>query len=387
MCNVLMNNELNGVEIYFESKPEKNVLELMKGNGYRWNVKKSCWYAKQNDNTLEIAEKIKGEKIENNIVNSIEKKSNSKDIDLWSLTRYEKVDRDIIYDKKVIASELRKHFKTRFPFVKFSIRTKGNSIITEIKSSPFEKDSVYLKAIQEYCIKYTSDYNYDNSDIMSDYYDVNFYGGHFDIDYDYIQTEVNNNILNSMRKFDEELLKEEERIKAEEEKRQLEYEKQVAENEKKYIERKKQEQSQTQYINNNIEVVELNENDQYIIKKVHFGRLNKQNDIEDYEKQISKGDFYNEDVKITKEIYFKDKVSLDYFKHMLLSDFDFIKGTGGSYTDDERIDTIQDYYKMTNEEQQTVNWITLGVAIYYNDNLEFIVNAEGYSYSRYVGLI
>lgn len=45
---------------------------------------------------------------------------------------------------------------------------------------------------------------------------------------------------------------------------------------------------------------------------------------------------------------------------MLLHDFDFLAGTGGSYT---------------------------GVAIYFNNKLQFVVDAQGYSYVRYVGLV
>lgn len=56
MCTVALNNELNGVELYFNSKPEMSTLESLKSVGYRWHRTKKCWYAKQNQRTMAIAE-------------------------------------------------------------------------------------------------------------------------------------------------------------------------------------------------------------------------------------------------------------------------------------------------------------------------------------------
>ena len=54
----LLNNEQNGVEIYFDEKPGEVVRDELKANKFRWNKRKSCWYAKQNENTLALAEKL-----------------------------------------------------------------------------------------------------------------------------------------------------------------------------------------------------------------------------------------------------------------------------------------------------------------------------------------
>ena len=56
MCKVILNNELNGVELYFEGKPMVEVLNNLKDNKFRWNRTKKCWYAKQNENTIKVAE-------------------------------------------------------------------------------------------------------------------------------------------------------------------------------------------------------------------------------------------------------------------------------------------------------------------------------------------
>lgn len=51
----VMNEELNGVEIYFFVYPISGTKETLKKNGFRWNHKKACWYAKQSLMTNEVA--------------------------------------------------------------------------------------------------------------------------------------------------------------------------------------------------------------------------------------------------------------------------------------------------------------------------------------------
>jgi hypothetical protein len=66
MCRMMLNEKLNGVELYFDGKPSAGVLTDLKTNGYRWNGKKICWYAKQNENTLEIAKTYSNSDIKTN---------------------------------------------------------------------------------------------------------------------------------------------------------------------------------------------------------------------------------------------------------------------------------------------------------------------------------
>ena len=86
---------------------------------------------------------------------------------LWTLYK--------ILDTKEIAAIVRKHIKPRFPMCKFSVRSDYNSIDVDLLASPFEKDSDELNAIVHYIYVFVESYNYDNSDIMTDYFDVNFY--------------------------------------------------------------------------------------------------------------------------------------------------------------------------------------------------------------------
>lgn len=56
MTTYRINEELNGIEITFESKPADDIRSTLKENGFRWHRAKGLWYAKQNAQRLELAE-------------------------------------------------------------------------------------------------------------------------------------------------------------------------------------------------------------------------------------------------------------------------------------------------------------------------------------------
>lgn len=390
MCKVLLNEKLKGIELFFEGKPTQEVREEMKVNGFRWNVKKLCWYAKQTEKAIQLGEKLQGQKIEVAPSTAITKKINS--IDLWNLIQ---IDRNIKNDSslanKEIAKEVRTYLKNRFPFVKFSIRTRSSgytgSIDCNIVASPFEKDSCYLEAIKEYCKNYLNSYNWNDSDLMTDYYSVNFYGGYFKVDYNYTQTGADEEIKKAIKNFDIKKI-EAEKIEAEKEAQDYkEYQAKQEESERQYLIRFEQEKKDNEYINNNVEVVEIAENKQYYILQAKFANLNKNQSIEQYEEEINKNDYELNNIKITRELHFKDTEALNLYNNSFLTYFDFIEGTGGSYTEDLRVNTMEDYSKMTDSEKKSVEWLLKGIAVYYNNELQYVIDAQGFNYARYVGLI
>lgn len=384
MCKVLLNEKLNGVELYFEEKPAGTVLADLKANGYRWNGKKLCWYAKQSEETLKVANTYSegSKEVETASLRKINK------IDLFELTTYTEVEREKNYNTKEIAKEIRTHLKARFKFIKFSVTSKDRISVT-IKSTPFEKDSIYLKAIQEYVDKLVESYNFCTCyDPYGDYgSSYNFYFFGCRIDYDYIQVEATQEIIEAMKQFDIKVAEAEELKRAEEEKQYQEYLIKMEQEKKEAEERQKQIKADKEYINDNIEVVDLEEGNQYFVKNAYFANLNKNNTLERYQEEVSKGDYYLNTLKVTREVHFKDLKSYNLYINMLLHDFDFIDGTGGSYTDDLRINSMTDYYNMTSEEQKTIEWLLKGVAVYIDNELMFVVDAQGYCYARYVGLV
>lgn len=245
MLNITLNTEKNGIELRFDTKPNTDVITAIKEAGFRWSGKQRMWYAKQNDETVALANQISESE------GSFEYKPKTEtNIDLWSLTRTEGIEDNYgktrITNTKEIAANIRKHLRNRFSMCKWSVTSDYNSIRVELLESPFSRNSEALKAIVNYAYAYAQSWNYDNSDSMTDYFDVNFYGVYKNdiVNYNYNQreckpneTELETDFLVKKSEFDAEQKKQdEERIKkaVEESKiRQAEYEKAEAERQKK----------------------------------------------------------------------------------------------------------------------------------------------------------
>lgn len=383
MCKMLLNEELNGVELYFEGKPAATVLKDLKANGYRYNGKKVCWYAKQNEESLKIANIYSEGSKE---VAAAAKKSNK--IDLFDLTTFAEVERSKNYNTKEIAKEIRTAIKARFKFIKFSVTSKDRINVT-IKAAPFAADSIYLKAVQKYVDKLVDSYNFCTCyDPYGDYgSSYNFYFFGCKVDYDFVQNEPTAELIEAMKDYDIKAAEAEELKRAEEERQYKEYLKEQEELRKAAEERQAREKEEKEYIYNNIEVIDIEESQEYFVKNAQFAHLNKNNTLDQYKKEVEAGAYYLNTLKVEKEVHFKDLKSLKLFENMLLDDFDFIDHTGGSYTKDLRINSMSDYYNMTEEERESVQWILKGIGVYYNNELIFVIDAQGYSYARYVGLI
>lgn len=61
---LVLNNEHNGIELYFGEKPNKNIIDMLKVNKFRWHSVKKCWFAKNTDKNMLVANNIKAGKIE-----------------------------------------------------------------------------------------------------------------------------------------------------------------------------------------------------------------------------------------------------------------------------------------------------------------------------------
>ncbi|MCM3387296.1 hypothetical protein M3649_04005 [Ureibacillus chungkukjangi] len=58
-----LNEEKNGIEIYFTDKPEEEIRNLLKASGFRWSKYNKCWYAKQSEKTNRLAEQLSNSKV------------------------------------------------------------------------------------------------------------------------------------------------------------------------------------------------------------------------------------------------------------------------------------------------------------------------------------
>lgn len=57
---VEFNAELDGIEVYFTSKPSQETRDALKAAGYRWHSVKKCWFAKRSEERLQALKKIEG---------------------------------------------------------------------------------------------------------------------------------------------------------------------------------------------------------------------------------------------------------------------------------------------------------------------------------------
>ncbi len=52
------NNECNGIEIYFYSKPNEAVRDQLKANYWKWHATKKCWFRRYSSANMRFAEQI-----------------------------------------------------------------------------------------------------------------------------------------------------------------------------------------------------------------------------------------------------------------------------------------------------------------------------------------
>lgn len=387
MLEITLNNEKNGIEIKFDSKPETAILTSLKDIGFRWSPKLKIWYAKKSEERMEYVKSLEYSSSPSIKGRAEECEKENKVYDLWKNTRTDEIENNFelyhIYDTKEIASIIRKHLKERFPFCKWSVRSSLNSIDLSLKSSPWEKENDEVKAIVHYAYIFAQSYNYNNSDSMTDYFDVNFYGvyEHSIVDYDYQKREETVAEYNISREFqkNKEAWEKEEQIRKEKEfeEYQAKREKEEAEYKKLYEENK----VRHSIIEENAMIKEVD----YFVLNLEDTGINKLDNLESY---------HNEEFREITEKLVNCKVSrevhlspehFEMFSKLLLDDWSFLEHMGGSYYDDKRINSMIDYEKMDKEERKTVEWYSCDcVAIFSGTELKIVVDPQGYNYARYV---
>lgn len=383
--DIALNEEKNGIELRFDGKPEAEVIEALKSNGFRWSGKQKMWFAKQTDERIQFVNSLNG----GEVISSMAKNKAKKQVyDLWDITRTDGIPNNFelykIYDTKEIAAIVRKHIKPRFPMCKFSVKSDHNSIEIDLLASPFVKNSDELNAIVHYVYVFTQSYNYDNSDSMTDYFDVNFYGVYESsiVSYRYEQTEMTENIKGMVTAFQQKKAEWEqaEAIRKEQEYqarvKQMEIDRQIA------AEEAEKEKSDKEAIEDG--AVVINCESPYYILDLRSPHLNKFCTIYEANAEIKKGEFKIEVCQITREVHMSEEL-YEKFKILLLRGYSFLARMGGTATLDNRIMEMLDYEHMDEDERNTVEFFSCNcVAIYCENELMFVCNPEGYDYARYI---
>ena len=109
MLNINFNQEKNGIEIRFDTKPSEEMLSNLKLNGFRWSGKQKMWYAKQNDQRMNFVNSI-GDTSEVKSSAAKERKKTENTYSLWDMTRTDDIENNFekfhIYNTKDIAAKM-----------------------------------------------------------------------------------------------------------------------------------------------------------------------------------------------------------------------------------------------------------------------------------------
>lgn len=82
-----LNQEMNGIEVYFSEKPSGEVIETLKLNGFRWS-KRGFWYTKQTDERLELVKSLTGTNDSEETETSITESISYPEIDIDDIEQY-----------------------------------------------------------------------------------------------------------------------------------------------------------------------------------------------------------------------------------------------------------------------------------------------------------
>ncbi len=385
MYELFVNEKVNKVELKFDGVPSAEIRAIIKEHGFWWSSRKKMWSARINDVTRNIG----------NLIPDMEGKIEVHELptfDLWEATRIDDNLNNLTEENKYeplknVTALIRKHLKERFPMCKFSVRTEGHSSMDiTLKSSPFAKNSDELNAIIHYTYIFAKSYNWNNSDSMTDYFDVRFYGVYESsiLDrYDYVQTEPTVKIVNICELFQKKKSEWETQETAREEREFQEFQRQM---EQRKSEREKLEKIREENYKK-VENAAVVEDVDYTIFGAKMSYSGKHNTIEQYMEDCEEGNFEREICEIKRKVSF-DRESYNLFCNMLLNEWSFLAGTGGTRTYDNRVQVRMDYDRMSPEERKTVEWVYHNCVIVYCENeKKFIIDAEGFGYARYVALI
>lgn len=447
MAKINLNNDLNGIEIIFEAKPNGATLEGLKACGFRWHNVKKLWYAKQTPERLALAESLTDGQpapvadlapVAYNLENLGENSPHLYGAELAAAIREELKKRGvkgvtvrarkITYDTgitltiKATAADFVsiEEALQRFTYCDFlnavsrwnGLYTNGRYITeSDLYAMTDEEREEARRVYVGECIKkyyefrfgnnwnnkradfwelttaffekcraaylIANQWNYNNSDSMTDYYDVGYY---LDID---------------VKKSDDFTPREEmtETDRATLEKEREEESRQEAEARAKYEEeRKAAEEARAKYdaweaeavneIYNDITIEDLTEAE-YITNLA--GGIGKEATLDELRETINESGPRSQDAVITRKIYFTSENAFNNFSKLFMYDFDFVAKMGGTATDDIRLTDAETLYKLTPEQRETIKFYNNNcVGVYLNNTLQLVINPEGFTYSRYV---
>lgn len=443
MCKINLNQELNGIELSFESKPDKATLDSIKAQGFRWNGRKMVWYAKQTADRLTFAESL------GQIENKTATKPGKINLDNLGADPYEngelaKAIREALKKRGVKGCTVRggwsgytrsatvtvkaqpedfasvEEFKLRYTYNEFvfDMANHGRYIGGGVDGLEYgwlysdmfeqlteaEKEKVYnLYCLYEiahrhdfntyhrerknypqfttaFCEKLdavfqiANQWNYNHSDIMTDYFDVGYY---LDINIKADEIEPREKMTDEER----EALKAER--EAEEARRAAELEEWKRQEEERAEAariREEERKEREELVYNNIRVEDLEESEQLYIWGLRGG-YGKECNIEEVKEDMTEQEH---EAVIDRKIIFNNREAYEAFTAELLNDWLFLSGKGGTASEDVRITEEKTIYQMNEEQRESIRFYCCNcVGIYLDNELLLVIDPQGFSYARY----
>ena len=432
MCKININQELNGIELSFESKPEAATLDEIKKQGFRWNRNKKIWYAKQTADRLTFAQSL-GEIEETPATdNGINLDGLGSDFcghyggaELTKAIREDLKRRGVKgctvrvshYDSITVTVKASpadftsiEEFQKRYSFSEFSCDIEchglytGDSWCYSLEGLTDEEKNEKYNNYCRYEIEHRHDYNnyhrerknypqyttafcekleavylianqwnYDNSDPMTDYFDRGYY---LDIEIKCDDFSARETMTDEERNVYE---AEQERERAEEAAKLAQYEEERRQAEEESIRYEAQRKEDETIIYNNVRVEDLEESEKYFVKGLLRGG-GKECNLEELTENADRDSI---PALITRKIIFEHESVFETFGKYLLNDWVFVAGKGGTASEDVRLDNVR-YYDLNEDQRKTVEMFNNDcIAVYVGDSLRLVVNPEGYNYCRY----
>ena len=241
--------------------------------------------------------------------------------------------------------------------------------VPELTAAAFNRVSAIVDIIQSY--------NWDNSDSMTDYYDVGFYLDiNFKIPADYQPRETMTDAERVQLYKDIAAEKEAERERLEAFEREQEQRRKEAE------EHAEQERRDVAEVLEAVTVEDLTDEQSYYINGLSAG-IGKECNTAEILENLTETDHT---AHITRRVTFSTAEALEKFKKMLLCDWPFLSGKGGTGTNDPRVNN-ENIMKLNREQRAAVRFFSVDcVAVYFSGKLALVSNPEGCDYSRYTYL-
>lgn len=151
-----LNDEKNGVELYFNDVPSEEIRTQLKTNGFKWSRFNKCWYAKQNENTLTLAEMLSSGNTETlEAVNPLEiELVEFVDIAQFKIneeTEKRLIDNSLFQNKKV-------GYETNQLQVTLSNLLENTKEIIELADNNYSKNTL-INGFNAFCERYTRELN------------------------------------------------------------------------------------------------------------------------------------------------------------------------------------------------------------------------------------